>query len=274
MKPRKEHYRCKLPHFQQPGQWYSVTCSLFGAMPESAMQKYSIQLEVAKNRLENLKVGLSKTDIQQLSDFPKSESLALAKKDYQIALRKYRLAFDKILNNSNLPKINLAKEINRKIIEEALLFWEGKRLTSHAWCIMSNHFHWVLSVFEKEVGVSGVGLSKSDNSDLGKSKSPGVGFSKSDKSDLENQSPGVGLGKSNTGNPVYLQDILHSVKLFSAHRINKNEKRKGQLWNHESFETTIRNDRHFVNVVNYTLNNPVNAGLVKNWQDWPGSRTF
>jgi len=44
MKPRKEHYRRKLPHYQQPGQWYSVTSTLAGAMPKGAMEKYSIQL--------------------------------------------------------------------------------------------------------------------------------------------------------------------------------------------------------------------------------------
>ncbi|HAQ17662.1 MAG TPA: hypothetical protein DCR40_00320 [Prolixibacteraceae bacterium] len=246
MRPRKEHYRRKLPHFQQPGQWYSVTCTLFGAIPKGAMDKYSLQLEIARNRLHHLDAefsgigvwgaGVSNSDNLK-SDFPKSdkisgvgipESLTQAKKDYQIALRKYRLAFDKILNNSNLPTLSLLKENNRKVIEKALLFWEGKRLTNHAWCIMSNHIHWVLTVSEKD----------------------------------EN------------GKPVYLEDILHSIKLFTARNINENEGQTGQLWEHESFETTIRNERHFSNVINYVLNNPVSAGLVSDWRDWPGTRTF
>ena len=254
MRPRKEHYRRKLPHFQQPGQWYSVTFILAGAMPRGAMNKHSLNLEVAKNRVQELRLsqvsGFEAACFHppsRESDFPKSDKnynvpksdknfdfgksksqLAQVQKDYQIALRKYRLAYDKILHNSTESTILLIKENNRILIENALLFWEGKRLTNHAWCIMSNHVHWVLSVSEKD----------------------------------EN------------GKPVYLEDILHSVKLFTARRINENEGKSGQFWEHESFDTTIRNERHFANVVNYVINNPVSAGLVSDWRDWPGTRTF
>lgn len=72
------------------------------------------------------------------------------------------------------------------------------------------------------------------------------------------------------GNPVYLEDILYSVKRFSATQINKNENRRGALWQKESFETTIRDEKHLYYAVEYTLNNPVNAGFVKRWNDWPG----
>ncbi len=275
MKPRKEHYRKKLPHFQQPGQWYFVTCILKGAMPKGALNKYATKLEAAKNLYLLLKEkastpgdgvsgdGVSNSGISLLNDLEsptpgrpptpqaatqQNSQLAQARKDYYTAVRKYRLAYDKILHPSQESTINLTKENNRKIIEEALLFWEGKRLKNHAWCIMSNHFHWVLSVFEWEPGES------ESNLRLGESQSWG-----------ESQS---------RGKPVYLQDILHSVKLFSARRINQNENRTGQLWEHESFETTIRNERHFTTVVNYTLNNPVAAGLVKEWTEWTGTRTF
>lgn len=71
--------------------------------------------------------------------------------------------------------------------------------------------------------------------------------------------------------PVYLQDIMHSVKRFSANKINKLNNREGPLWQKESFDTTIRNDNHLYNVVEYTLNNPVQAGLVRNREDWIGS---
>jgi len=214
------------------------------------------------------RVGLSKSNIE----------FAQAKKEYRIALYKYRLAYDKILHNSNQSTISLNKENNRTVIEEAFQFWEGKRIANHAWCIMSNHFHWILTVFEKEFGVAHESENPlSDNHfDLGKSKSQGVGLSKSDASDLQS-------GKSDTSTlesqspldkPVYLQDILHSVKLFTARKINENEGRTGQLWEHESFDTTIRNEMHFSNVFNYVINNPVSAGLVSDWRDWPGTRTF
>lgn len=285
--PKKGHYRRKLPHYQQPWQWYSITFALAGAMPKGAMAKYSTALETARTRLEELspresdnplsdkkESDFSKSDNLQLGklksgeldnllsdtrelEFPNSgksatlescspnlqvgnlqSRLALAKKEYQIALRKYRLAYDKILNNSALPGINLLKDENRKIIEEALLFWEGKRLANHAWCIMRNHVHWIITVFEKEAGA----VRESDN--------PLSDSFSSSSATLESCSP------ERIEKPIYLQDILHSVKLFTARRINENENRTGQLWEHESFDTTIRNDRHFVNVYNYVIQNP------------------
>jgi len=79
------------------------------------------------------------------------------------------------------------------------------------------------------------------------------------------------LEKDEKGNPVYLQDIMQSVKRFSANRINKLENRQGHLWQKENFDTTIRDNKHMYNAVNYTLNNPVAAGLVTDWKLWPGS---
>lgn len=79
------------------------------------------------------------------------------------------------------------------------------------------------------------------------------------------------LKKDQYGNPVYLQDLLQSVKRYSANRINKLENRQGSLWQKENFDTTIRDLRHSYNAINYTLNNPVAAGLVSDWKKWPGS---
>lgn len=71
--------------------------------------------------------------------------------------------------------------------------------------------------------------------------------------------------------PVYLQDIMHSIKSFTANEINALEHRSGQLWHVEDFDTTIRNDRHLFNSIQYTINNPVKANLVNNWYDWKGT---
>ena len=78
------------------------------------------------------------------------------------------------------------------------------------------------------------------------------------------------LEKDNEGNPVYLQDIMYSVKRFSANEINKLENKSGAMWQKESFDTTIRDEKHLCNVVEYTLNNPVNAGFIDDWRKWKG----
>lgn len=76
--------------------------------------------------------------------------------------------------------------------------------------------------------------------------------------------------KDENGCLVYLQDLMHSVKSVTANRINEVEKRSGVLWQKESFDTTIRDDKHLYNAINYTLQNPVSAGLVSDWREWPG----
>lgn len=79
------------------------------------------------------------------------------------------------------------------------------------------------------------------------------------------------FNKDENDQPVYLQDILKSVKRFSSNQINSFEKIKGTVWQKESWDTTIRDDRHLFNAVRYTIFNPVEAGLVKNWRDWKGT---
>jgi len=82
------------------------------------------------------------------------------------------------------------------------------------------------------------------------------------------------LEKDENGAPIYLQDILQSVKRFSSNKINKHENISGTLWQDESYDTTIRDEFHLHNAINYTLNNPVSAGLVKNWWEWKGAMYF
>lgn len=79
------------------------------------------------------------------------------------------------------------------------------------------------------------------------------------------------MEKDSEGKPIYLQDILQSVKRHTANVINKAEGRTGSLWQKESFDTTIRDEKHLYYAIEYTLNNPVSAGLVKDRKDWPGS---
>ncbi len=109
---------------------------------------------------------------------------------------------------------------------DAFRFYEGKRLENFAFCVMRNHYHWVVSLFDKD----------------------------------EN------------GKPVYLSDILKVVNGFSSFSINNLENKNGRtVWQDENFETTIRNEKHLYNTVMYTINNPIKAGLVKEWVDWSGS---
>ncbi|VBB48186.1 conserved hypothetical protein [uncultured Paludibacter sp.] len=214
---KKEAYRGNLPHFQQPGQDYFVTWILKGAVPKKAVEIYSKRMEELKNEIDILK--------RNNADF---RAIETAKKDYYIIRKKYITQVDEILDAKTDNIVDLSKPDNLKIIYDTLTFWGGKRIGNYCFCVMPNHIHWVLRVFEKD-----------------------------DK-----------------GKPVYLEEIMHSVKLFTARQINILENRTGILWNKESFDTTIRDTKHLYNAIEYTLNNPLKAKLVKEKENWRGTFDF
>jgi putative transposase len=214
---KKEFYRHALPHFQKPGQAYFVTWCLKDAIPPKALDYYTIKIRNLQNEL-NIQIKNKVDDL----------TINLLNMEFNSTRKKYIKAFNDLLDLQEKCLVNLSKDSNRDILHEAINFWEGKRIENHAYCIMSNHVHWVFKVFEND----------------------------------------------NKNKSVFLQDILQSVKHFSANEINKNEGIKGSLWQKESFDTTIRDDVHLFNAINYTINNPVKAGLVNDWKQWKGTRLF
>jgi REP element-mobilizing transposase RayT len=74
--------------------------------------------------------------------------------------------------------------------------------------------------------------------------------------------------KDEDGKIIYLQDILESIKKYSARRCNKQLKRRGKFWQHESFDRIIRDREDLYWTLLYVIENPVNAGMCKTWQDF------
>ena len=214
---KKELYRHSMPDFQQPGQAYFVTWSLFDAIPPKALVDYT-------DKLHQLYL-----QIQQFKKLNGDELLLNSLKlEFNLTRRNYLKAFDELLHLQQNSIVNLSKESNSNILMNAFTFWEGKRIQNYAFTIQSNHVHWVLYVFDTD----------------------------------------------EKGNPVYLEDILQSVKQNSSTVITKIEGMNGSLWQKESYDTTIRDDAHLFNAIDYTINNPVQAGLVENWYEWKGTRLF
>jgi REP element-mobilizing transposase RayT len=211
---KKEFYRKNLPHYQQAGQAYFITWCLKDAVPPKALESYTIQLLQIKSEIQIAQKN--QLDVQLIEEL---------KLKLRIIRNKYMKAFDDLLHLQTKTIIDLSKVENTRIMLNALRFWEGKRLDNYAICVMSNHIHWVLKVYDK----------------------------------------------NEKGEPNWLQDILQSVKRFTANEINKQENKKGTVWQSESFDTTIRDNEHLHNAINYTLQNPVSARLVKNWGEWKGT---
>jgi len=66
-----------------------------------------------------------------------------------------------------------------------------------------------------------------------------------------------------------LQEILHSVKSFSAHEVNKVMHRSGPVWQQESFDRMIRSESDLHEKWNYIWNNPRETRLVGPTGEYP-----
>jgi primosomal protein N' (replication factor Y) (superfamily II helicase) len=66
-----------------------------------------------------------------------------------------------------------------------------------------------------------------------------------------------------------LSEILHSIKSFSAHEVNKVMKRSGPVWMDESFDRLIRSEADLHKTWDYIWNNPRRIGLVGPMEEYP-----
>ena len=53
------------------------------------------------------------------------------------------------------------------------------------------------------------------------------------------------------------------------YQINKLLKKKGPFWQPQYYDHAVRHDEDLIEVVLYTIRNPVRAGLVKDFHDYP-----
>ncbi len=68
---------------------------------------------------------------------------------------------------------------------------------------------------------------------------------------------------------VPMADIVKSWKQFTATHANKVIGQTGAFWQADYWDTYMRDPEHEARTIRYIRNNPVKAGLVKAWQEWP-----
>jgi REP element-mobilizing transposase RayT len=248
--PHKEHYRHTLPHFQQPRQAYFITWCLKDAVSSHAIKRYSQQFRILKSQL----AAAGAADSDPLLISCRSESAtpnkptSLKNNDLQDADW-----------NPHHPKLK-------------------QKLQQEYYALRKKYLKAYNELLDAALTPK-INLSKPEYTKI---IIDSLNFWERKK--LINQAFCIMpnhvhwvvqlLEKDHENHLVYLEDILYSIKRFTATQINKEENRSGTLWQKESFETTIRDDKHLLNAIEYTLNNPVNAGFVKDWKNWQGSSRF
>ncbi len=67
---------------------------------------------------------------------------------------------------------------------------------------------------------------------------------------------------------IPLSDLIHSIKSYTATKVNKLLNRRGDFWQPDYFDRYIRDDKHFIDTVRYIENNPVKANLCQKPNEW------
>lgn len=65
-----------------------------------------------------------------------------------------------------------------------------------------------------------------------------------------------------------LAGIVHSIKSYTANAANRILERRGRFWQREFYDRIVCDEREWERIVQYVLNNPVKAGLVREQEDW------
>lgn len=63
-------------------------------------------------------------------------------------------------------------------------------------------------------------------------------------------------------------DMMRLLKGRTARMCNLALNRNGSFWHHESYDHYARNEEELARIIAYIINNPVKAGLAKEWKDW------
>lgn len=162
-----------------------------------------------------------------------------AEKDLQTRLlelnRRWFVRFEDILHKAETGSVWLKDPRIAKIVSDSLQELDRKKYNLHTFSIMSNHVHVQLTPF-----LDASSIVRKDGG----------------KAPFESSLP-------------TLSAIMQSLKGYTAREANKVLGRQGRFWQPESYDHKVRNQQEFDRIEQYILNNPVKAGLVQTWQEWP-----
>jgi putative transposase len=229
----KERYRRRLPHIQPPGATFFITFRLIDSIPREVWK-------VLRERQAAL--------YQELIEDTDDQTAALERE------RQWFREFEEYLHNTSDGPVWLKDERIAALVAEDFHHFDGERYRLDAFCVMPNHVHTVL----KPLPDTEAGRTACLNDKLVEDRDRNLGYLTEDRQFV----------------PVTfhsLASIMHSIKRHTATEANRLLGRSGAFWQAESYDRFSRDAEAWSRAIRYTLNNPVKAGLVKEWQEWPWS---
>jgi putative transposase len=65
-----------------------------------------------------------------------------------------------------------------------------------------------------------------------------------------------------------IAQIMHSIKSYSANRIQRLLNIQGSVWQDENYDRIIRDEKEYLEKMNYIVNNPLKARIVEKPEDY------
>ncbi len=196
------HTRGYLPHLKVEGGTYWVTLRLYDSLPQEVLKK----LEAERKEWEKQ---------QRAQKIAPQEIAQQWKRLYSKRMHAYL--------DAGMGECWLKRDDIGGLVVNAIRFFEGERYHLHAWVIMPNHGHVMVTPHDKWT----------------------------------------------------LSSIEHSWKSYTATAANRILGRVGKpFWQREAYDHLARDDKEFYLICEYTINNPVRAGLCAKPEDWKFSSAF
>jgi len=144
--------------------------------------------------------------------------------------KRYFGHFDEWLDRASTGPNWLKEERIARVVADKIHELDGKNYKLIAYCIMSNHVHLLFDT---------------------------TGY---------DQTSATNIAGKTKNYPV--ADTMRLLKGSTSRFCNLELKRTGAFWHKESYDHFVRDDEELYRIIEYILNNPVKAGLVKHWQEW------
>jgi REP element-mobilizing transposase RayT len=144
--------------------------------------------------------------------------------------------FEELLDGAQHGPTWLKDERIAALVAESLRYRDEQAYRLDAYCILPNHVH---AVFEPLPMPA-----------------------------QELPSCSVGQDDILSHKPRSLALIMHSLKRHTVLEANRLLRRRGAFWEHENYDHYVRSPQELERILVYVLNNPVKAGLAREWPDW------
>jgi putative transposase len=174
-----------------------------------------------------------------LADVNASETIdTVLSERFLVFNRQWFARYEEVLHEASSGPTWLKDAQIARVVADAMHHLDERAYRLHAYCVMSNHAHVAFTPL------------LNDRTVYKKPDSIRTEFVSSDPT---------------------LSAIMKSLKGYTAREANKLLRRKGTFWQAESYDREIRDEVEFWRVIRYILNNPVKAGLVRDWREYPFS---